>query len=257
VSSFYRRQERKEGVMQSNVTEIAPEVFRISTFHPDFGIQFNQFVIRDDEPFMMHTGLRKMFSTTLEALASVVEPSKLRWIGFSHFESDECGALNEWLRVAPSAQAVCSFVGAMVMVNDFADRPARFLNDGEVLEIGRHRLQFLSTPHVPHCWDAGLFFEESDRTLLCSDLFFHPGDPEPLTEADIVGRAKEAITESLSGPFANDMPYTPYTETTLRRLATLAPRTLALMHGSSFRGDGRAAILKLAAVLKEKLGEGF
>jgi len=223
--------------MQSNVTEIAPDVFRISTFHPDYGIQFNQFVIRDDEPFMMHTGLRKMFSTTLEALASVVEPSKLRWIGFSHFESDECGALNEWLRIAPRAQAVCSFVGAMVMVNDFADRPARSLNDGEVLEIGRHRLQFLSTPHVPHCWDAGLFFEETDRTLLCSDLFFHPGDPEPLTESDVVGRAREAIIESLSGPFANDMPYTPYTETTLRRLATLAPRTLALMHGSSFRGD--------------------
>ncbi|MGH7847384.1 MAG: MBL fold metallo-hydrolase [Candidatus Binatia bacterium] len=240
--------------MQSNVTEIAPDVFRISTFHPDFGIQFNQFLIRDDEPFIMHTGLRKMFSTTLEALASVVEPSKLRWIGFSHFESDECGALNEWLRVAPRAQAVCSFVGAMVMVNDFADRPARSLNDGEVLEIGRHRLQFLSTPHVPHCWDAGLFLEESDRTLLCSDLFFHPGDPEALTESDVVGRARESIIASLSGPFANDMPYTPYTETTLRRLAALAPRTLAIMHGSSFRGDGRAAIINLAGVIKERLG---
>jgi flavorubredoxin len=239
--------------MESNVTEIAPDVYRISTFHPDYGIQFNQFLINDDEPFVMHTGFKKMFPLTLEAVASLIDPAKLRWIGFSHFESDECGALNEWLTVAPHSQAVCSFVGTMVMVNDFADRPARPLNDGEVLETGRHRLRFLATPHVPHCWDAGLFFEENDKTLLCSDLFFHPGDPEPLTESDIVGRAQASIIEGLSSPLANDMPYTPYTDSTLRKLAELEPRTLALMHGSSFRGDGRTAILDLAVVIRDAL----
>jgi flavorubredoxin len=196
-----------------------------------------------------------MFPITLEGVASVIDPSRLRWIGFSHFESDECGALNEWLQAAPHAEAVCSFVGTMVMVNDFADKPARALNEGEILEIGRHRLRFLSTPHVPHCWDAGLFFDETDRTLLCSDLFFHPGDPEPLTESDIVGRARAAIIEGRSGPLANDMPYTPYTNSTLVRLADLEPRTLALMHGTSFRGDGRAAILDLAAVIKDTIGK--
>jgi flavorubredoxin len=241
--------------MHSKIDEIAPDVFRISTFHPDYGIQFNQFLVRDDEPFMMHTGFKKMFPITLQGVASVIDPSTLRWIGFSHFESDECGALNEWLKVAPRSQAVCSFVGAVVMVNDFADRPARALGEGEVFGIGRRRLRFLSTPHVPHCWDAGLFFEETERTLLCSDLFFHPKDPEPLTEADIVDRAKAAIVESLAGPMAKDMPYTAYTESTLHRLAALQPRTLAVMHGSSFRGDGRAAILNLAAVLKETLGK--
>lgn len=240
--------------MESKVTEIARDVYRISTFNPDFGIQLNQFLVKDDEPFIMHTGLKKMFPITLEAVASLIDPANVRWIGFSHFESDECGALNEWLTVAPKAQAVCSLVGAMVMVNDFADRPARPLSDNEVLEIGSHRLKFLATPHVPHAWDAGLFFEESDKTLLCSDLFFHPGNPEPLTESDVVGPARASITESLSGPLANDMPYTPYTDTTLRRLADLEPRTLALMHGSSFRGDGRTAILDLAGVIKEKLG---
>lgn len=239
--------------MKSNVTEIALDVYRISTFHPDYGIQFNQFLIKDDEPFIMHTGFKKMFPITLEAVASIIDPAKLRWIGFSHFESDECGALNEWLTVAPQSQAVCSFVGTMVMVNDFADRPARPLNDGEVLEIGRNRLRFLATPHVPHCWDAGLFFEENEKTLLCSDLFFHPGDPEPLTESDVVGRAKASIVEGLSSPLANDMPYTPYTDSTLRKLAELEPRTLAVMHGSSFRGDGRTAILDLAGVIKEVL----
>jgi flavorubredoxin len=240
--------------MKSTVTEVARDVYRISTFHPDFGLQFNQFLVKDDEPFLMHTALRKMFPVTLEGVSSVVDPSTVRWVGFSHFESDECGALNEWLRVAPRAQAACSFVGATVMVNDFADRPARALADGEVLETGRHRLQFLATPHVPHCWDAGLFFEAVDRTLLCSDLFFHPGDVEALTESDVVGRAREAILKGMSGPMAHDMPYTPYTDRTLRRLAALRPRTLALMHGSTFRGDGEQAVLDLAAVIKQALG---
>jgi flavorubredoxin len=239
--------------MKSKVTEVAAGVYRISTFHPDFGLQFNQFLIDDDEPFLMHTSLKKMFPVTLAGVSSVVDPSKVRWIGFSHFESDECGALNEWLRVAPHAQAACSFVGAQVMVNDFADRPARALADGDVLEIGRHRLQFLSTPHVPHCWDAGMFFETLDRTLLCSDLFFRPGDVEALTEGDVVGPAREAIVRNQAGPMANDMPYTAHTDGTLRRLAALTPRTIALMHGSTFRGDGEQALLGLAAVLAETL----
>jgi len=242
--------------MESKVTEIAPDVYRISTFHPEIGIQFNQFLIKDDEPFIMHTGLKKMFPITLEAVATVIDPAKLRWIGFSHFESDECGALNEWLTVAPNAQAVCSFVGAMVMVDDFADRPARALADNEVFSLGSHRLKFLATPHFPHGWDAGLFFEERDKTFLCSDLFFHPGDPEPFTESDVVGRASASIIEGMAGPLANDMPYTPYTDATLHRLADLEPQTLALMHGSTFRGDCRTAILDLAGVIKEKIGHG-
>ena len=239
--------------MESKIMEIAPDIYRISIFHPDFGIQFNQFLIKDDEPFIMQTGMKKMFPLTHEAVASLIEPSRLRWIGFSHFESDECGALNELLNIAPNAQAVCSFVGAMVTVNDFADRPARALADNEVFAIGSHRLKFLATPHLPHGWDAGLFFEERDKTLLCSDLFFHPGDPEALTESDVVGRASTSITESMAGPLANDMPYTPYTDATLHRLADLEPQTLALMHGTSFRGDGRRAILDLAGVIQEKL----
>lgn len=239
--------------MQSKVTEIAADTYRISTFHSDYGIQFNQFLIMDDEPFLMHTGFKRMFQTTLQGVASIVDPGRLRWIGFSHFESDECGALNEWLKVAPHAQAICSVVGAMVSVSDFADRAPRPIADNEVLQIGRHRLRFLSTPHVPHAWDAGLFFDETNHTLLCSDLFFQPGDLEAVTESDIVGRSKDAIIASLNGPLTKDMPYTPYTESTLYRLAALMPATLAVMHGSSFRGDGEKAIGELAVVIKELL----
>ncbi len=240
--------------MKPTVTEIAPDTFRISTFHPDYGIQMNQFLVRDDEPFLMHTGLRRSFATTLDGVSSLIDPATLRWIGFSHFEPDECGALNEWLAVAPRAQALAGFVGNMVMLSDFADRPARVLADDEVVATGRHRLRFLSTPHVPHCWDAGLYFDESERTLLCSDLFFQPGDPAPLVESGIAEMAGDVIRAGLGGPMANDMPYTPYTDRTLRRIADLEPRTLAVMHGSSFRGDGRAALHALAATIAELLG---
>jgi flavorubredoxin len=178
----------------------------------------------------------------------------MRWIGFSHFESDECGALNDWLEIAPRAQAVCSLVGAMVNVGDFAIRTPRPLADQELLQTGGHDLRFLATPHVPHCWDAGLFFDETEGTLFCSDLFFHPGDPQPLTESDIVEPARGAILAAVKGPLANDFPYTPHTDITFKRLSALKARTLALMHGSSFRGETRQAILDLAAVLKTVLG---
>src|SRR5262245_3631274 len=242
--------------MTSTVTEIAPRIYRISTFAPDFGIQFNQFLVADNEPFLMHTGMKGMFASTRDAVASVLEPSRVRWIGFSHFESDECGALNEWLSVAPRAQAVCSFVGTTVSVNDFAIRPPRALADDEVLETGRHRLRFLASPHVPHGWDAGLFFDDSTRTLLCSDLFFQPGDPAPLTTSDVVGPARDAMVAGQTGPLANDMPYTPYTDATMQRLAGLKPQTLAIMHGSSFSGDGGRSLRELAAVIRELLASG-
>lgn len=240
--------------MSALVTEIAADLYRISTFSAEYGIQFNQFLLKDDAPFLMHTGFKRMFGATRDAVATVLDPARLRWIGFSHFESDECGALNEWLAVAPAAQAVCSVVGAMVNLNDFAIWPGRGLANDAVLETGRHRLRFLATPHVPHSWDAGLFFEERDATLLCSDLFFQPGDPEPLTGGDIVAAARTAMLAGQSGPLANDIPYTPYTDATLRRLAALQPRTLATMHGSSFSGNGERAVRDLAGVIREILG---
>jgi flavorubredoxin len=240
--------------MTPNVTEIAPDTFRISAFAPDYGIQFNQFLVRDAEPFLMHTGLKRMFETTLAGVRSLIDPATLRWIGYSHFEPDECGALNEWTAVAPRAQALTSIVGSMVMLQDFADRPCRALADGEVVSLGRHRLRFLATPHLPHGWDAGVFFDETEGTLFCSDLFSTPGDTEPVIDDGILDRARAAIDAMQTTPLANDMPYTATTDATLRRLAALEPRTLAVMHGSSYRGDGGAALRGLADALPTLLG---
>ena len=236
------------------VNEIAPDTYRISTYVPEINLQFNQFLVADEETLLYHTGMRGLFPRVLEEVSRVIDPTRLRWVGFSHFESDECGALNDWLQVAPRAQPVCSAVGALVSVNDFSLRPARALADGEALATGRRRFRFLQTPHVPHCWEAGLMFEETEGTLLCSDLFTHGGDVEALTTSDVVGPFREGLVADQQGPLAGAYPYTPQTEKTLNRLAALRPKTLAVMHGSSFVGDGGRALLDLAAAMREVLG---
>jgi len=238
----------------TQVTEIAPDLFRISTFVPEADLQFNQFVVRDDEPLLFHTGLRKMFPLVRDAVATVIDPTRVRWITFSHFEADECGALNEWLALAPRAQAACGVVGAVVSVDDVADRPARTLADGEVIATGRHRFRYCRTPHVPHGWDAGLLFEETERTLFCSDLLQQNGEVEPLTRADVVGRFRDALLNYQAGPFANYLPWTPMTDGILANLAGLGPKTLAIMHGSTFVGDGGARCRDCAAVFRDVLG---
>lgn len=238
------------------VTEIAPDVFRFCLFAPEINLQFNFFLVRDDEPLLFTTGYRASFPLLREAVAQVVEPSKIRWIGFSHFESDECGALNLWLDAAPQAQPVCSFVSAMVNIDDFANRPPRGMTDGDVLETGNRRFRFCATAQLPHGWDAGLLFEETSKTLFCSDLFHHGGDVEPLTEADLSDHVRTTLHEMQAGPLANYIPYTSRTESILTGLAELKPKTLAIMHGSSFTGDGAAALHGLAGAMREVLATG-
>lgn len=237
-----------------SVTEIAPDCYRISTYIPEIDLQFNQFVIDDEEPLLFHTGMRSLFPAVREGVASVIDPAKLRLISFSHFEADECGSLNEWLQIAPHAQPVCSMVGAMVSINDFALRPAKGMVDGETFETGRHRYRFVQTPHVPHCWEAGLLFEETKGTLLCSDLFHQGGDVEPLTDADVIERARKTLVDYQASPLANYMPYTKHTDGIMQKLAALNPRTIAPMHGSAFGGDGAQALRDLAVVMREVLG---
>ena len=237
-----------------STTEIAPDVYRISIFVPEINLEFSHFLVRDDEPLLFHAGLRSMFPVLREEVSRLIDLAKLRHIGFSHFESDECGALNHWLESAPAAQPVCGLVGALVSINDFSVRPARVLTREDVLETGRRRFRFIPTPHVPHGWDAGVLLEESERTLFCSDLFHQWGHREPATESDILERCKEALIQAEAGPFANYVPYTHHTGRVLETLAHEKPKTLAIMHGSTYYGDGAQALRNLAAVMREVLG---
>lgn len=241
--------------MQTRIDEIADGLFRLSTYVPEIaapaGFTFNQFLVRGEEPLLFHTGLRRMFPLVRDAVARIIRPEELRWIAFGHYEADECGAMNEWLSIAPQAQVAHGHTGCLVSLNDMADRAPRMLADGEVIDIGRgRRLRYLDTPHIPHGWEAGVMLEESSGTLLCGDLFTQTGDGPALTDGDIVGPAIEAEDlfrySSLS----------PGMGTTIRRLAGLAPRRLALMHGPSFEGDGAAALHALAEDYDRRIQRG-
>lgn len=240
--------------MKTQVDEIAPDLFRISTYIAKFDLQFNQFLVRDDEPLLFHTGMKGMFDLVRDGVAKIIDPTTLRWISFSHFEADECGSLIPWLSVAPKAKPVCGMIGATININDFTDHQAHVLAEGEVLATGRNRFRFLETPQVPHGWDAGLLFEETDKTLFCSDLFLQNGDVEAATENDVLERARQSMLGFEAGPLANSSPLTAKTEGTLNRLADLEPQRLAVMHGSTFIGDGGRALRNLAVMMNEVLG---
>jgi flavorubredoxin len=237
------------------INEIAPDVFRISVFVPDFQLQFNHFLIRDDEPMLYHAGMKQMYPLVYEAVKTLINPSLLRWIGFSHFEVDECGALNDWLQIAPNAQAVCSEVGALVNMSDFAIRPALAMKNGDVLQTGKRRYRYIRTPHLPHGWDAGVMFEETDKTLLCSDLLHQNGELVALTDKDILGAHRSSLLLYEEGPLMGYTPYNHKTKKMLFELAALQPKTLATMHGSSYFGDCSKVLTELDEVMKEVWGE--
>ncbi|GAB4392172.1 MAG: hypothetical protein Tsb0032_06750 [Kiloniellaceae bacterium] len=230
--------------METRISEIADGIFRLSTHVPQIappaGFTFCQFVVRGNEPFLFHCGPRGTFASVSAAVQRLMPLEDLRWISFGHLEADECGAMNDWLAAAPQAEVAHGGTACAVSLNDLATRPPRVLADSEVVDIGGRRLRYLDTPHVPHGWDAGLFFEETTETLLCGDLFTHLGDTPASTEADILAPAMAA--EEMFGATS----LTAVTAPTLRRLAGLKPRTLALMHGASYRGDGEAALHGLA-----------
>ena len=230
--------------MTTTLDEVADGIYRISTFVPEVappaGFAFNQYLVLGDEPLLFHTGQRMLFPAVSEAVARLIPLERLRWISFGHVEADECGAMNLWLAASPNAQIAHGETGVDVSLNDLADRPPRKLADGEVIDLGGKRVRYLDTPHTPHGWDAGVMFEETTGTLLCGDLFTQTGKTGALTQSDIVGPA--AAAEDLFG-FSS---LHPEMGATIRRLAPLAPRTLALMHGPAYSGDGAAALLALA-----------
>lgn len=237
------------------VNEIAPDLFRLCIYVPELDMQFNHFLVRDEEPLLFHTGLKAMFPALREAVGRLIDPATLRHIAWSHFESDECGALNDWLQLAPQAQPVCTLVGKLVNVDDFSLRPAVGMTAEDVLSTGKYRYRFYRSPHIPHGWDAGVLFEETRKTLFCSDLFHHFGNVEPVTTSDLIEPTKRAMQQLQQGPLAGYMPYTRQTAGVLHSLADLKPETLAVMHGSSYIGPGDRLLIDLAEVIKQNFDQ--
>ncbi|MCC9604290.1 MBL fold metallo-hydrolase [Blastopirellula sp. JC732] len=235
----------------TKIDEIAPDLFRLSIYVPQLDMQFNHFLVRDDEPLLFHAGLKGMFPALKEAVGKLIDPTTLRHVAWSHFESDEVGGLNEWLELAPQAQPVCTLIGKLVSVDDFAIRPALGMTADDVLPTGKYRYRFYPSPHIPHGWDAGVLFEETTKTLFCSDLFHHFGDVAALTENDLIAPTHQAMQTLQQGPLAGYMPYTRQTEGVLHQLAKLQPETLAVMHGSSYRGECGQLLTDLGSVIKE------
>ncbi len=234
----------------TNVHEIADGIYRINTPVGLAGagqFSFNQYLVLDDAPMLFHTGLRGLFPVVSEAVAALMPIEKLRYVGFSHFEADECGALNQFLAAAPHAVAVCGQIAALVSVNDYADRAPRALADGEDLDLGHHRMRWFDTPHVPHAWECGLMMDITTRTFFCGDLFTQGGTGvEALTESDIL-----EPSEAFRGPM-DYFAHAPQTVGMLERLAREAPTTLACMHGSAWRGDGAGLLRELGSRLAQQ-----
>jgi flavorubredoxin len=237
-----------KGHPDTRIDEVAASVYRITTAIPPSavpgGFTFNRYLVVDDEPLLFHTGPRRMFPIIHDAIASVMPIEKLRWIGVSHVEADECGALNGLLAVAPQATALCSQIAAMVSLDDLADRPPRGLANGEIVSLGRRKVTWLDAPHVPHAWECGYLFEQTDRTLFCGDLFTQSGsDPVPLTTADILGPSEEM--RALLDYYSHTTNVAPIIE----QLAATRPATLACMHGSAWAGDGEVLLRALGKCL--------
>jgi len=239
--------------MHTDITEINDGIYRLSTFVPEVGptgFAFNQFLVDADEPLLFHTGARGMFPLVSAAVAEIMPIERLRWISFGHVESDECGAMNEWLAAAPASQVLFNGLGCMVSLDDLADRPPQPIDDGDVRDLGGHRVRAIPTPHFPHGWEAQVLYDETTGTLLCGDVFTRTGDgPALVHDADLVGPALAA--DDMFGATC----LTATTATTLRRLADLEPRTLGLMHGPAFAGDCAAALRDLADAYEERFAD--
>ncbi|HWL85508.1 MAG TPA: MBL fold metallo-hydrolase [Polyangiaceae bacterium] len=234
-------------VTGTRIDEVESGIYRISTPLPATGgappFSFNQYLIVDDEPCLFHTGPRGMFELTAGAVSSVLPVARLRHIAFSHYENDECGALNAFLALAKDALPLCGWINAMVNADAF-DRPPRALRDSESVSLGKRTLVWLDAPHLPHAWECGYLFEQKTGTLFCGDLFTQAGTDCPPTTSDDVLEPSEAMRKAL-----DYYAHAPNSGELLDKLATCRPRLLACMHGSAYRGDGAALLHELKARL--------
>jgi flavorubredoxin len=234
----------------AEVHEIADGIFRIATYVPEISLAFTQFLIKDEQPLLFHTGNKQMFPQTVEAIRKVIDPATLRYISWSHLEADECGAVNEFVKIAPQAEPVQGMVGVMIGVADFFTKPVTPMNDGDVLDLGAHKLRYLITPNVPHAWDAIIAYEETTGTLLVSDLFTVFADERAMTESDLVEPAMAAL-DRLPGY----LPVGAHTAQVFDRLEALEPKVVAGHHAPAISDNAAGALRDLRGALFARAGQ--
>ena len=216
--------------MEVTTTEIAPDVFRISVYPPDAPVNFGCFLIRDEQPTMVETGLRGMFELIKGEVERLVDPASLRHLVVPHVEADECGSLNDFLRIAPEAVPLCSVVGSLVTLPDISDRAPRAVQDGEELTLGHKTLRFIQAPWV-HFWDSMLVYDVTDRVLFTSDLFMQTGNGPAIAAENLTGAVIECAR------FYGLLPSQRLLEAALTKIDALPVDTIACHHGSVLHGD--------------------
>ena len=227
--------------METRIDEIAPDIYRLSTWvdeiAPPAGFTFNQFLVRDEQPFLFHTGMRALFPLVSEAVSRIVPLADLRWISFAHIEADECGAMNQFLAAAPQAEVD----PRRARVHVVADRHGRPSAPADGRRRGRR------PRHAPAAVPAhaSRSAQLGERALVRrDDLHAVRGRPPHPRRRRTGGDRPRASSTPAIGAEAmfHAMSCGPDLVPTVERLAALDPTTLALMHGSSFSGDGSAEL---------------
>ncbi len=220
----------KSPTQRASIAEIASGIYRVSAYHEPWRSSVNQYLLAGDEPVLISTGMRSCFDATWNAIGSVLDPASLRAILVLHFESDECGALNDYLAAAPGAVPLASMRTTMASLADFAIRPVRGVGDGEVVSAGAHGLRIIETPYV-HAWDGIVVVEERTNVAFTGDLFLQPGQGEAITRDD-----RSALSVQLYRTFYGTPPEVPL-QRALDRIEAAAPVMIAPGHGSVLAGN--------------------
>ena len=229
----------------ARIDEIVDGIYRISAMPKNSPITFNQFLIADEHPALIHTGMAPMYEDVRNSIREVLDPARLAYIILLHFEGDECGGMERFMAQAGDARLVGCELSASLNLNsfDFACQ-GRVMGkrDGEVIDLGRHKLRFLETPHVHH-WDSMMLWEEKTRSLFPADLFIQPGDQPPVIRENLSSAMCELYRHA--GIFAHEDPV----RRVVDRVQQLQPEWVHAMHGGTLTGQ---IFPRFASALREQ-----
>lgn len=218
-------------VARAQVDKIIGGIYRISTFSPETGITFNQFLIDDELPTLIHTGRYDDFEAVVTGIGEVLDPARLANLALLHWEGDENGGMDRLMAMAPRSELVGSALSIVLNAHGFGyHERTRGFRDGESLDLGGHTLRFLETPHVHH-WDSMMVVEEATDTLFPSDLYLQPGEQPPVTSENLSAEMIGAYRQY--GIFAHEDPV----RAVARRIEALAPKWINTMHGATITGE--------------------